>query len=126
MCSYCPEHDPFECDYLKNSILPENFLIDHFDTLSVLRLLCLRKNPKKLSDYDEIMKMESHCVQRQNTNIWRLHQKKIVEPLRAIGLLQYEGIPDEFIQRLCGILDVNAFEIRTNTPNEVSYKFEYL
>lgn len=119
MCLHCSEHDPLECDYLTKSILPENFLIDHFDTLSILRLLCMGKNPKLNSDYEELMNLESHCAQRQNTNIWLLHEKKIVEPLRAIGFLECEAITDKFVQRLCGILDVNSFEIRTNTPNEV-------
>lgn len=120
MCRNCTNHDNFECEYLKTTILPENFLIDHFDVLSVLRFLILRTNFDLKSDYDDILEMESHCSKRRGTDIWLLHQKNIIDPLKQIGLLELEGVTEDFIQRLCGILDVNSFEIRTIVPIEVS------
>lgn len=119
LCRNCIDHNNIECDFLKTSILPENFLIDHFDVISILRCLILRNNHELSSNYNEILQMESHCTKRDGTDIWLLHQRNIVNPLQKIGLLDQEGVTDKFIQRLCGIFDVNAFEIRMNVPIEV-------
>lgn len=118
MCMYCVEHEPIECNYLKTSILSENFLIDNVDVVSVLRCLIMRC--KDRARFDEIMQLESHCVHRKDTDIWSFHQKQSVNPLRKIGLLECEGITDEQVQRLCGILDVNSFEIRAKHRSEVN------
>lgn len=69
--------------------------------------------------FDEILKLESHCELRKNTDIWLFHQKQIVNPLRSTGLLDQEDVTDEFVQKLCGILDVNTFEVRTTKPHGV-------
>lgn len=59
--------------------------------------------------------MESHCDLRRGTAIWQLHDQKVVQPLMAAaGFLRYEEDAN-WLQRLCGILDVNSFEVRT--PN---------
>lgn len=78
------------------------------------------KNDLKLK-IDDALSMESHCVKRHRTWIWADHEKNIVEPL--IKMLKIDQqfnainsswkITDEFCQKICGILDVNMFEVRT-------------
>lgn len=79
---------------------------------------------------DEIMCMESHCAQRRGTHIWNEHAKNVIQPLRSINIdakFQSLNAPwtltDDFLQKLCGILDVNSFEVRTKYF-EVVYLWE--
>lgn len=98
----------------------------------LLLLLQQPKNDKEDSDVDgqpggidfeEILSMESHCSVRRDTLIWNTHAKNVVKPLREAGITaaMNEGrqlpctIDDHFVQKICGILDVNTFEVRT--PN---------
>ncbi|XP_031622416.1 SET domain-containing protein SmydA-8-like isoform X2 [Contarinia nasturtii] len=69
---------------------------------------------------DEILSMESHMEQRRNTWIWNEHAKNVLQPLRSINIdakFQSFNAPwtltDDFLQKICGILDVNTFEFRT-------------
>lgn len=144
LCWHCLEHhDSYECHAFGELNLPRTFFLDHFDTLTPMRvLLLLRQSYQSASqevsdvngsdrpielDFDEILSMESHCSVRRNTLIWDAHAKNVVKPLREFGIMtaMNEGhklpctIDDDFVQKICGILDVNTFEVRT--PNfEVS------
>lgn len=73
----------------------------------------LSQNPTKIDCYNEVMKMESHCVKRQGTHIWLMHENCIIKPLKAVNIITDDDGP--LIQRYCGILDVNAFEVRSDT-----------
>lgn len=110
--------------------------------LTPLRVLMLilqqTKNDKKISEdgsddqpvkieFDEILNMESHCSVRRDTMIWNAHAKNVVKPLQEAGIVaainESHQLPftvdHDFVQKICGILDVNTFEVRT--PNfEVS------
>jgi hypothetical protein len=74
-------------------------------------LLLKKKNP---SLFAEIMKMEAHLKERENTELWKYHQKYVVNPLlEKIVKTNYDPeIDEELLQKVCGILDVNTFEIR--------------
>lgn len=100
--------------------LPNNFLIDNFDVITPLRFIMLSKNPSKIRCYKEVMKMESHCAERRGTSIWFLHENCVVKPLRAANMIRDDD--ESLIQKYCGILDVNTFEVRTETF-EVCSKF---
>lgn len=72
---------------------------------------------------DELLCMESHCAVRKNAWIWQQHAKNVIVPLRDVmriddlfGELSAPWqLTDEFLQKICGILDVNTFEVRTPT-----------
>lgn len=72
------------------------------------------------SQIDEILNMESHCAERKDSWIWEQHAKNAIQPLRKINIdSKFEAVDapwlltDEFLQKICGILDVNTFEVRT-------------
>lgn len=73
------------------------------------------------SRIDEVLTMESHCDKRRGTWIWNEHAKNVIKPLQTIAKLDalFESVnshwklTDEFLQKICGILDVNTFEVRT-------------
>lgn len=129
ICWQCLElHDTRECQTLGELNLPKMFFLDHFDVLTPLRALLFlmqQSNDKEKSEMDfaEIANLESHCSMRRNTVIWNAHTKNVVTPMRESGLTAELNkrwplpwpIDDDFIQKICGILDVNTFEVRT--PN---------
>lgn len=57
--------------------------------------------------------MESHCSQRRGKPIWMLHEKCVIKPLKDVGMIKESDA--DLIQRYCGILDVNTFEVRTES-----------
>lgn len=140
LCWHCLDHhDSYECQTLGGMNLSRTFFLDHLDVLTPLRVLLLllqqtRTDKTVVSDQtlqidlDEILCMESHCTIRRDTMIWQLHAKNVVKPMLEAGILsainarnQLSCVIDaDFVQKICGILDVNTFEVRT--PNfEVSF-----
>lgn len=133
LCWNCYDnHTSLECDTLKKLQLPASFLLDNFDVVTPLRVLLLfyrYAEQRKMnacvdadlkSQIDEILSMESHCIKRKDSWIWKQHQKNTVEPLHSInidGIFKSMDAPwhlsDQFLQKICGILDVNTFEVRT-------------
>ncbi|XP_053683976.1 SET domain-containing protein SmydA-8-like [Sabethes cyaneus] len=115
LCYDCTNHNEDECNFYRESQLDKNFLYNHFNVITPVRCLLLyRTNPEH---YEEIMRMESHLEERRGTEIWDIHEKYVVKPLLESGAFDnFEGleVTGELIQRICGILDVNTFEIRGN------------
>lgn len=123
----CIDHDRFECTFLQNANIKNNFFIDNFNVVTPLRCLYLYENNNTKTIYDDILKMESHCAVRKDTQIWKLHENNIIKPLKISGLLTKfsQQITDELLQKICGILDVNTFEVRTPTF-EVCFPIVYI
>lgn len=113
LCGDCYAHDDFECNFLAMAQFPKNFLIDNFDVITPLRFIILSKNPCKVDCYNEVLKMESHCSKRRGTKIWALHENCVIKPLKNVGMVREQDA--DLIQRYCGILDVNTFEVRTES-----------
>lgn len=75
--------------------------------------MILRRDPSKAQIYDEVMRMESHCTKRRGTPIWIMHENCVVKPLKLANVIVDEDAA--LIQKYCGIMDVNAFEVRSET-----------
>lgn len=58
------------------------------------------------------MELESHNEVRRNTAIWRNHKINIEDVIHSYGITSPEDLKNEIIQKICGILDVNTFELR--------------
>ncbi|CAH0588795.1 unnamed protein product [Chrysodeixis includens] len=116
MCSSsCPGsgkytgHSTYECETLKG--IPPDYskledLKDSYQALMPLRCLLLKKaDPKKWS---ALSAMESHNeMRRARGDIWPTNDKNVVQRIKKWGL-QFD---DEEIHTVCGILEVNAFEV---------------
>lgn len=128
LCWNCDgHHDNNECKFFKELSVPKTFLIDNFDVVTPLRFLMLlaqlqTENDElpdcnKTFDFHDILSMESHCDKRRNTMIWDMHVRSVIEPLKDVvkSFTQLNGneVDEDFIQKICGILDVNTFEVRT-------------
>lgn len=133
ICAGCSTHDAYECDFFAATQLPTHFLYDHFDLITPLRCLLLASDAKRAGAFVACWQLESHCAQRRDTSIWRLHGRQVVEPLlAAMPAMPLAGRPlpveyatAAFVQRLCGILDVNTFEVRTPTFAEIPVRGLY-
>ncbi|XP_055536296.1 SET domain-containing protein SmydA-8-like [Wyeomyia smithii] len=115
LCYDCSSHNADECDFYRESSLDKNFLYNHFNVITPVRCLLLYGTNRER--YDEVMRMESHLEERRGTEIWDIHEKYVVKPLLDSGAFDNFHnleVTGELIQRICGILDVNTFEIRGN------------
>ncbi len=83
----------------------DNINTQVYQFIAPLRYLCLPP-----SDRERLDKLVSHLEQRRNTEIFRLVEHNIANFMRnGLKLTQFDS---ETIQRVCGILDTNSFEIR--------------
>lgn len=133
LCWNCAEnHDATECEMIQKLSLPQQFLFDNFDVVTPLRFLLLLyqcAEQMKNGEVDEnlctaiedVLSMESHCDKRKDTWIWKEHAKNVIKPLRDLTKIHnifdmvnsQWTLTDQLLQKICGILDVNTFEVRT-------------
>lgn len=104
-------HSNSECEELKKLNLNPLFLVKNPDVIAILRLI-LKRN-YSLPEWEEINRLESHLEERRNTPIWKSCDTLIQKVLKEAGILSENDEKTEIVQKLCGILDVNTFEIRS-------------
>lgn len=105
-------HSESECNLLREAAKEYPiFLSDHSQIVLPLRCLLQLRNSPTDSKWTSFLELESHEEKRRNTLIWRDHQLNVVDVLRDHGLLAPTE-DAELVQRICGILDVNSFEVR--------------
>ncbi|XP_023948168.2 SET domain-containing protein SmydA-8-like isoform X2 [Bicyclus anynana] len=108
-------HSTYECEALKAN--PPDYsrledLKDSYQALMPLRCLLLKKaDPEK---WAALSAMEAHnSMRRARGDIFPNNERHVVQRLRGWGL-QYE---DDEIHTVCGILEVNAFEVGGSGAN---------
>uniref|UniRef100_A0A6P7GLW2 SET domain-containing protein SmydA-8-like n=1 Tax=Diabrotica virgifera virgifera TaxID=50390 RepID=A0A6P7GLW2_DIAVI len=105
------------------------------DALLVLRCLLLQnKHPKKFA---QLMEMEGH-LKKRGADVTSQVQERIVDYLHSnffhpmtilegrSGRKVLEDLSPETIQKLCGVIDVNALEINQNAEVSALYPTIYL
>lgn len=103
--------------------------IYHYDAITPLRILALqRRNPRK---WEQIMEMEAHLKHRgPGTDTYREVRDRVVSFLqenflKKLSKTENEGealladISENTLHKICGVLDVNALEIRLPLGSEV-------
>ncbi|KAJ9577911.1 hypothetical protein L9F63_025224 [Diploptera punctata] len=83
----------------------------HSQMVLPFRCLLQIKNSSTDPRWNSFLELESHEKERRDTLIWRDHQLNVVEVMRTHELLCSKEEAD-LMQRICGILDVNSFEVR--------------
>ncbi|EDX02031.1 SET domain-containing protein SmydA-8 isoform X2 [Drosophila yakuba] len=84
---------------------------DLYELVMIVRILLLRQHDPE--QFALIARMESHTEERrQNAVLWRHYEEKVVQRLRVTW--QLEDLEAEQVHDVCGILDVNCFEIGQN------------
>lgn len=74
----------------------------------ILPLRCILLQQYKPEKWCEFSKLEAHLAERKNTWIWRSHEINVQRVLTELGLEEAADL----VQKVCGILDVNSFEVR--------------
>lgn len=104
-------HTTQECEELRTNLyISAEKLMQHYPVATPMRCLLLRKNDSKL--WDEFMQMEQHIEKRRNTSIWRNYKYNIETIMHKFNFVSDSDITEELVQKICGILDVNTFELR--------------
>lgn len=106
-------HTNEECQIFKDNrdLLTESG-IDVARILLALRLWLIKhKNP---AVWEKIDRMEAHLDKRIGTPVWNDREVNVVNVIRRLRIpAEIEPPSAELMQKLCGILDVNAFELRS-------------
>ncbi|CAH0725452.1 unnamed protein product, partial [Brenthis ino] len=108
-------HSTYECKTLK-SVVPDyskmEDLKDSYQALTPLRCLLLKKeDPEK---WKAVSSMEAHnAIRRARGDIWPMNERNVVQRFKKWGL----DFNEEEIHTVCGILEVNAFEVGGSGAN---------
>lgn len=79
-----------------------------YDCITPLRIvLDNRQHPEKVHSWQSL---EDHRYHRQKAGVWHIDDQTVIEPIRYQWRLA-ELIEEEELQRACGVLEVNAFEV---------------
>lgn len=128
----CKEHDSHDCGRLlalSNSRTEVLKNLRNFpDCYAILKCLLICENPLLTESINEFWHLESHLEKRRDTIVWHKFNDKVVQPLLKSELTARltieEEINEDFLQRLYGIIDVNAFEVRA--PDRLALRALYL
>ncbi|XP_077295415.1 SET and MYND domain containing, arthropod-specific, member 3 [Arctopsyche grandis] len=108
-------HREYECDVFVKSQAKFQHVSDstkpclQFDCITPLRMLLSKeKNPVRWEK--EVAVMEDHETERRQKPTWDVDNVNIVGYLREPCKLR-DRFPEEIIQKVCGILEVNSVEI---------------
>ncbi|XP_076754158.1 SET domain-containing protein SmydA-8 [Xylocopa sonorina] len=106
-------HTPDECAILKsNKNLSVSNIEDITGVLLPLRLWLLKQRDPEL--WKQVESMEAHIDKRRNTSVWTDREITVVNVIKSLNLLHENNASiSELLQQLCGILDVNTFELRS-------------
>jgi hypothetical protein len=111
--SHKRECEIFQAAKCKFYNLPDpNMDCIQLDCITPLRVLLEREaNMDRWND--EVEPMEDHRGKRFETDAWNADQQNIVGYLLGPCKLKDKGVTEEIIQKVIGILEVNAFEAKT-------------
>lgn len=102
-------HTDDECITLRTQKIKGQILAENPSVIFPLRCLLLSIYNPEL--FEKILQMECHLEKRRDTAIWRRHRISVEDVLKGTNLLNERDLMDEVVQKICGILDVNAFEV---------------
>ncbi|XP_018322201.1 SET domain-containing protein SmydA-8-like isoform X2 [Agrilus planipennis] len=105
-------HSDNECDFFsKCSVQCGHFLVN---SQIILPLRCLVFRNSNNQKWDELLKLESHLEKRRKCPVWKDIAINIEALFLNLGIISKVDVENELIQKICGILDINSFELRTN------------
>ncbi|XP_073812483.1 SET domain-containing protein SmydA-8-like [Musca autumnalis] len=129
LCLNCKDHNKYDCSKLASM---ENLNCDllkrNTECYGIIKCLLLQENPETKSYFDTMLEADCYLEERRGTEIWSHYDANVVKPLLKSNILKYlthgAEVNEDFIQRLCALIDVNGFEIRA--PDYGTMKGVYL
>ncbi|XP_077295773.1 SET domain-containing protein SmydA-8-like [Arctopsyche grandis] len=112
-------HTALECETFSKlkPKLTVPMLLENLHLITVLRCILL-KNQSDSNNWKRLITMESHLEKRRRTGIWKIHEKTS-QVLFDLKIINEKDIESELVQKICGILDVNSFELRASDSQEL-------
>lgn len=117
-CENIPAHKNAEClvfaaaNVKFQKVEDPSQVTPQYECITPLRVLLAKEaDPKRWEE--EIQHMESHDDIRKKLPIWEYNSVNVVSFLR--GPCKLDRFSEELIHKVCGILEVNAFEARTTS-----------
>ncbi|XP_045131510.1 uncharacterized protein LOC123516301 [Portunus trituberculatus] len=112
-CEGSDDHEP-ECRAIQDSGIPVKVSMfgevnSMYECITPLRILSLRDKVPSL--WNKFMTLESNCDMREGTEVAAITQQTVVDIIHNRLDLE-EDYNTEVIEKVLGILDTNAFEIR--------------
>ncbi|XP_054258532.1 SET domain-containing protein SmydA-8-like [Macrosteles quadrilineatus] len=113
LCPRCT-HDPLECHLFKglNTDQKEALMNANNQHVLPLRVLLNIRSEEGDQRFKNILELEAHLEERKDTDAWLSHQKHVVELFQKLGVITANPEDEELVQKICGALDVNSFEVR--------------
>lgn len=100
-----------------------------YECISPLRALLLQKTAP--SKYKKLMSLESHLELRRGKEEWKHCQENVIDVMKkTLGVMVFEvlypqlNFTDENIQKIVGIFETNAIEIRLAQASDISALYE--
>ncbi|CAG4982109.1 unnamed protein product [Colias eurytheme] len=120
-CSTCPGlgkytgHSTYECEALKQATPSYDNMEDLKDSYNALMpLRCLLQKSADPEKWEEIMSMEAHNeLRRARGDIFPMNERTVLQRLKGWGFT----FDDEEVHTVCGVLEVNAFEVGGSGAN---------
>ncbi|CAF4877795.1 unnamed protein product [Pieris macdunnoughi] len=112
---YYTGHSSYECEALKDSS-PSYANIEELKECyhALMPLRCLLLKTADLDKWEGVIAMEAHNELRKSRgDIWPANERNVVQRLKSWGF----EFDDVEIHTVCGILEVNAFEVGGNGAN---------
>lgn len=95
-----------------NKVLSQLTIHEIRSILLFLRLYLVKKRIPSV--WNEILKLEGHLETRRDTKIWFKSQNTVIDVLKKYDLIdEKDKENEELLQKICGIIDVNSFELRS-------------
>ncbi|CAK9831508.1 SET domain-containing protein SmydA-8, isoform A [Anthophora retusa] len=121
-CENQPQHKDYECPIFVQANEKFNVQaaleetnengVPQLECVTPLRLLLQSEKSPEIWN-SEVKTMESHNKIRSQKPHWKSDQVNVVEYIR--NRLKLDRFSEELIQTVCGILEINTFEIRTES-----------
>ncbi|CAG0896557.1 unnamed protein product [Darwinula stevensoni] len=102
------EQHLLECSFMSVQ-KKRKFTLDLYSYVTILRAVILKLDPVFKAKWEKLSSLESHLDKVQESKMYAKRRNMIVKPLRE--LVGDPHFPEEEIQRVCSIFDINAFEI---------------
>lgn len=104
-------HSEAECNLFKSkNKITAKVLLANCHIITPLRCILVKKHNPLV--WNDLIIMETHLEPRRDTPIWRKHKTDVEDILYDFDIITKKDKEEEIVQKVCGILDVNAFEVR--------------
>uniref|UniRef100_A0A146L8D6 Protein msta, isoform A n=2 Tax=Lygus hesperus TaxID=30085 RepID=A0A146L8D6_LYGHE len=116
-CSKTSWHCDYECDVLKQAGVEYNVEGDpgpQLESITPLRALLASEKDLKRWESEVVSLMDHNSLRKENQEVWEAERINVVEFLRNRCKLS-ERFSEDLIRKVCGILEVNSYEILPDT-----------